>query len=137
MKHFSVIVRELRLWLTSYSWVQWILPYAMYIMFGSVAVQIIDYLIWQLSGKSFSIVDVLSTIGYFTFLLGFWLTLISPQQVKYAPYGLFAEAIYVLYPFTSFSLYEILRAGILIYFGYWLLRYTAMQHAEQQTEQPT
>lgn len=125
MSHFTVVVKETRSWLSKYSFINLLLPYAMYIMFGALGIRFLDSLIWLLFTRSFAIINILDQISYFAFFFGLLLSIISPKDIKYAPYGLFAYAVYVLFPFTSFSLSDVIRIVLTVFLGYQLLRYTA------------
>lgn len=128
MKQFANVVRELRSWLSSFPLIQMLLPYGLYIMFGSLGVYFLNDLVWVLFGDTFWIISTLASLAYYTFLLGFWMTLITPN-IRFAPYGLFLCGFIILFPFTTFSLVTVVRAGIFIFFGYWLLRFTASPYA--------
>lgn len=129
MNQFSNVVRELRSWLISFSLVNTLIPHALYIMVGSVGILCLYELI--LFFDYFSFLTLLNTIGNYGFLLSFWLLLISPN-IKWTPYGLFARAFLILFPFTGFGIYSIVRAGIYVFFGYWLLKYTATAVAYEE-----
>ncbi len=79
--------------------------------------------------KYYSLLGILSTLGHYGFLLGFWITLISPNM-KWTPYAFFAKAIIELIPFTGFSLYTLISVGIDVFIGYWLLRFSASEFIE-------
>lgn len=124
MQQFDNVLKELKTWLMSIPIVNKLIPYALYIMIGGLGCS----LLYELIGifDYFSIFDIVSEIGYYGFLLGFWLVLIS-NEIRWAPYGLFGKAFVLLFPFTDFYLSTIIDAGIYIYFGYHLVKYTALQ----------
>lgn len=123
MLQFDNVLRELRLWLFSFPIVNKLTPFGLQIMIGSLGCSMIYEFI--LLFNYFSLLNVLSAIGHYGFLLGFWLVLID-KNIKYAPYGLFGKAFILLFPFTSFYLSTILGAGMYLYFGYCLMKYTAL-----------
>ncbi|SHJ89645.1 hypothetical protein [Paramaledivibacter caminithermalis] len=122
MQQFDKVLKELRIWLMSFSIVNKLIPYGVYIMFGSLACLLLD----EILITYFTIISIISAIGYYGFLVGFWLVLIS-NEIKWAPYGLFCRAFIVLFPFTGFYLFTTISASIYIYFGYYLLKYTALK----------
>lgn len=124
MQQFDNVLRELKIWLMSIPIVNKLIPYALYIMIGGLGCS----LLYELIGlfNYFSILNIVSSIGHYGFLLGFWLVLIS-NEIKWAPYGLFCKAFVLLFPFTGFYLSTIIGAGMYIYFGYHLVKYTALK----------
>ena len=123
MKQFGNVLRELRIWLMGFSITTKIMPYRLYIMAGGLGCSLICEFISLV--RYFSFLNILSTAGHYGFLLGFWLVIIS-QDIKWAPYGLFTKAMILLFPFTTFYLSTIVGATIYAYFGYYLLKYTAV-----------
>ena len=124
MAQFAKLLQEYKVWLNSFPAAALLLPYALHIMFGSVAVEFLEELIWNVFRRSFSFLNVLNTLAYFGFWVGFWLSLNS-KDIKWAPYGLFASAFVLLFPFTSLTLFTVIKTAFLVFFGYWLLRFTA------------
>jgi len=141
MKLFGSVVRELRNWLTSFPLVRAAQPYALHLMFGGVGLIFLQNLLLQiLPISSYDTIDLLFrqiplfVIGYYAFFLGAWLTLIS-KNVKYLPYGLWAYAFYILFPFESYNLTlrPIVSAIIYLVAGYFIFRYAASSASEQNT----
>src|SRR5690606_18412233 len=124
MVQFAKLLKEYRNWMNMFPAVTLLLPYSLYMMFGSVGIEFLNELIWSVFRRTFSFLNVLDTIAYFGFYVGFALTLIS-KEIKWAPYGLFASAFVLLFPFTSFSLFVVIKSAAFIYFGYRLLIFTA------------
>jgi|GEM_PF-747743 len=136
MKQFASVVRELRVWLGAISWIRLAFPYHLYLLFGGVAILFLQQLLIQVVPYSgYRIIDILfnkipiHVIGYYGFFLGIWLTLIS-KNVKYLPYGLWAYAFVILFPFDYINLYTIVSAALYILFGYGLFRYSATSYSE-------
>lgn len=139
MKQFASVVRELRDWLGSISWIRLALPYHLYLLFGGVGLLFIQKFLVQIVPYSgYRTIDVLfnkiplHVIAYYGFFLGIWLTLIS-KNVKYLPYGLWAYAFVILFPFDYLNLFTIVSAAVYILFGYGLFRYSATSYSESET----
>lgn len=133
MSLFNNVVSALRVWLLSFPLINRIAKQATYIMFGSLGLYFLTIiLISSFSFYYYSFYNLLYTLSYQGFLLGFWLVLISPDK-KLAPYGLFLQALIILYPFSSINLTEFINAGIFAFFGYWLMRYTKLYSEENTT----
>lgn len=128
MQQFDNVLKELKIWLMSLPIVNKLIPYALYIMAGALGCSLVYELISLFN--YFSILNIISTIGHYGFLLGFWLVLIS-NEIKWAPYGLFSKAFLLLFPFTRFYPSTIIGASMYIYFGYCLLKYTALKSEYQ------
>lgn len=112
MNHpFTEVRNSLRGWLTQYSWINIILPFHTYILFGSLGYMFFYEILLDLTHRYIHILGILNTISYWTFLLGLLLTLIS-KNIKYLPYGLLLYCIEYLYPYHSFSFGTILRVAI-------------------------
>lgn len=124
MEQFDNVLEELRIWLMSFSVINKLMPYRLYIMLGALGCSLLYELIFLFD--YFSIFNILSTIGYYGFFLGFFMVLIS-KDIKWAPYGLFFKVFILLFPFTSFYLSTIIGAAVYIFLGYHLLKYTALK----------
>jgi hypothetical protein len=124
MQQFAVVLKEMRRWLTGYEWVNFLLPYEMFILFGSLGIIFIGNVL-QVCHVYWHGIYVINSICYFSFLLGILLTLIS-HNVKYLPYGLWFYAFILLFPFNYFSVGLILKVVLYAYLGYALIRFTAV-----------
>lgn len=125
MNHPFTDVRDaLRGWLTQYGWINFLLPYHLYILFGSVGYMLFYELITDLMNRSVHFLYLLSSISYWAFILALLLTLIS-SNVKYLPYALAGYVIQYLYPFNYFYFSTILRAAIFTALAILVLRYSA------------
>lgn len=133
MESFAKLLHEYRNWAKSFPAVALLLPYSLPIMFGSIAVDLLYELAWTVFRRYFYFLGLLDTIAHFGFLLGFWLTLVT-KEIKWAPYGLFASVFVLLFPFTSFTLFSILKSAIFLFFGYWLLKFTASSEYAKSTD---
>lgn len=137
MQQFSVVLKELRLWFESFKWYSAIRAYALHLLFGGLGIMFLYQLLsvvmpWQslkVLNTLFFTIPLLS-LANLAFLLGVWLTLISPN-VKYLPYGLWGRALYVIFPFTSISLSSLISVAVYAFLGYMLFKYTATSYAEQ------
>jgi hypothetical protein len=139
MKQFASVVSALRAWFTSLPWVRKVLPYHLHLLFGGVGILFLYELL--LNMVSFSSWDTIHTLfhkiplyalGYFGFFAGIWLTLVS-KNVKYLPYGLWAQAFVILFPFENLGLLEILRSILYIGAGFAVFRYAASSYSEADT----
>ncbi|WP_251575406.1 hypothetical protein [Paenibacillus sp. MER TA 81-3] len=72
----------------------------------------------------------LSAVAGYSFLLGVWLTLIS-SDIKYLPYGLWAKAVLILFPFMAISVNSLISVAVYAYLGYLAFKYSASSFAEQ------
>ncbi|WP_314587593.1 hypothetical protein [Paenibacillus terrigena] len=129
MNQFSNVLREYRKWILSIPLVNILLPFALYILFGSIAVDFLCKLTYTIFPRIYaygiySVISFLDSFAYFGFWIGFWLILVT-KDMKLAPYALFATVFVFLFPFTSFSLFSVLKAAIFIWLGYLLLKFTA------------
>lgn len=122
MKQFDNVVREFRTWFITLPFVDTLLPLALYIAGGSLFLKFFYVLVTGVFHKYFGVLATLSTLGHLGFLLGFWL-LFAAGNFKFAAYALFTNAFILLFPFTSFSLYEILNTALYGFLGYQLYRY--------------
>jgi hypothetical protein len=127
MRQFSIVLREYTNWLTSIRWVNVIMPFHLYIMFGGVGLLFLsDLLILMGYYQTF-----VYTIGHYAFFLGIILSLATPDK-KYIPYVMWAYVIVLLFPFKYFSLYQIIESFIYIVLGYWFLKYEAGDNTTQR-----
>lgn len=124
MTQFDNVLKELRIWLMSFSIVNSLMPYRLYIMFGALGCSLLYELVFLFD--YFSILSIVRTIGHYGFFPGFCLVLIS-RDIKWSPYGLFCKAFILLFPFTSFHLSTIIGGAVYIFLGYHLLKYTALK----------
>lgn len=123
MQQFSNVIKELRKWLNGFEWANFFLPFDIYILFGSLGLMLINEIL-QLA-HWYAPLNILQAFGYYGFLLGCLLTLVS-KNIKYMPYGLWAYAFLLLFPFTYFSFSTILGALLWAYLGFSLMQYTAI-----------
>jgi len=123
MQQFSIVRRELRKWLGGMEWANLAIPFDVYILFGSLALMFLNEVL-QLA-HLYAPFSILQAFGYYGFLLGCLVTLVS-QNVKYLPYGLWAYAFLLLFPFTYFSLSTIFGVLFWGYLDYALMQYTAV-----------
>lgn len=138
MKRFALVVHALREWLTPISWIRVLLPYSLYFLFGGVGILFLyEFLLQVVSFSGYRTVDTLFNkiplylIGYYGFFLGGWLTLIS-RSIKYLPYGLWAYAFVLLFPFEYIGLSVIVGAVLYILFGYGLFRFATSVHGQEE-----
>lgn len=125
MKLFANVVNAFQEWLMSFSFIRLIQPFAMYIMFASLGIDLVEKLIYVIFNRSFGIINFLDTIAYFGFSLGLILLFLS-KDLKWAPYAIFAKVLIILFPFNYFGLYTVIRCGIYIWLAILLLRFTAV-----------
>lgn len=121
MAKFSKVHAALEEWLVSFKWVQKILPYHLHIMFGGLGLMFL-YKIVLSADKYVHFLYVLNSIGYWAFLLGALLTLVSPN-LKYVPYSIWGYVLIYLFPFQSFSFSSLLRVAIFAILGFLLFQY--------------
>ena len=138
MQQFSHVLREYRKWMVSLPLVNMLLPYALYICFGSIAVDFIVKLTYTIFPRNFgsgifTVFNFLDSLAYFGFWIGFWL-LLAAKEMKWAPYALFATVFVLIFPFTSFSLFIVLKAALFIWLGYLLLKFTASSSYSEVNE---
>ncbi|TFE23694.1 hypothetical protein [Cohnella luojiensis] len=138
MQQFTIAVKEIRTFLTSFNIVRVVLPYHLHILFGGLGI----LFLWELlirTDISYNTLDTLFNdiplylIGYYGFFVGIWLTLIS-KNVKYLTYGLWGYAFLALFPFEYLGLFDIVRAAIYGLGGYVLYRYTASSHSKSDSQ---
>ncbi|WP_127587707.1 hypothetical protein [Paenibacillus koleovorans] len=123
MKQFSAVIREYTIWLTSFRIVRLALPYHLYILFGGLGLLLIyDVLIHQF--RTFW--PILHTLGHYAFFAGLFLTLAAPAK-KYMPYALWGYVFYILFPFKSFTLYQVCESALYVYLGFWIFKYEAIE----------
>ena len=126
MKLFSNVVTAYREWLLSFSLVRMIQPFAMYIAFISLGIDFVHELIYVIFNRTFGIINFLETLSYFGFFLGVALLFLS-KDLKWAPYAFFGKVFILLFPFTYFGLYTVIRTVIYLWLGFQLFRYTAVR----------
>jgi hypothetical protein len=139
MQRFGLVVHALREWLISIVWLRALFPLSLYLLFGGVGVLFLYELLLQVvsSYSAFRTVDVLFNkiplyvIGYYGFFLGGWLTLIS-KNVKYLPFGLWAYAFVLLFPFEHIGLHGIVGAVLYALAGYGLYRFAATAYGREE-----
>lgn len=138
MKQFASVVREMRGWLGSVSWLRFTFPYHLYLLFGGVVILFLyKFLLQVVSYSSYGTIDTLFqkiplyVIGYYGFFLGIWLTLVS-RNVKYLPYALWAYAFVILFPFEYLRLFDIVGAVVYVLLGFALFRYSASSYSEAE-----
>lgn len=129
MQKFTQVKLALRDWLTSYSWVNFLMPYHLYLLFGGLGLMYL-YDFVNFFGPYIRFLAMLSSVGYWIFLLGALLTLIS-FNLKYLPYAFFAYAFIYLFPSFSLSIAGIIRLFVFISIGILLLRYSAIEDTDQ------
>lgn len=122
MKQFSNVLKEYGDWIHSIKWLALLLPYHLYILFGGIG----GLFLYQLLVEADHYFPTLWTLSHYAFFLGVWLTLAAPVK-RYLPYALWAYALYVLVPFHSFSLFELIEIVLYAAFGYWFFRYEAIE----------
>ena len=137
MQQFSNVIRELRTWLLSFSFIQVLSPFRLYLLFGGIGVGFLQALLFKvLPYSSYGVLDFmfytipLSAVAGYSFLLGVWLTLIS-SDIKYLPYGLWAKAVLILFPFMAISVNSLISVAVYAYLGYLAFKYLASSFAEQ------
>jgi hypothetical protein len=137
MQQFAVVVKEIRIFLTSFKLVNRVLPYHLHMMFGGLII----LFLWELlirTDISYKTINLLFNdiplylIGYYGFFVGIWLTLIS-KDVKYLPYGLWVYAFLQLFPFEYLGLGDFVRTAIYAAVGYAIFRYSATSISESDT----
>lgn len=136
MRQFASVVRELRAWLGSYSWVRAVFPYHLHLLFGGVGILFLYELLLQIvSFSGYSTIDTLFNkiplyvLGYYGFFAGIWLTLVS-MNVKYLSYGLWAYAFVQLFPFEFLGLHTIVSTLLYVLFGWAAFRYAASSYSQ-------
>lgn len=132
MDKFTDVRFSLSEWLMSFTWVKLLYPYQLYIASGAIAYQFIDEIIWRYTSFDLGIFSILDTISYWLFIISSLLLLIGPN-LKYLPYVLWGYSLYILFPFTSFSLGTLVNAFIYGFLGFQVLRYSAMIEVTEDT----
>lgn len=122
MKQFANVIREYTIWVRSFRIVNVLLPYHLYILFGGLGVLLLNDILIQLDAY----ISLLYPIGYYSFLAGIFLTL-AAEHKKYLPYALWGYVFDVLFPFKSFSLYQIIESVIYIAAGYHFMKFEAAE----------
>lgn len=122
MKQFSKVIKEYTIWMHSFRAVIMLLPYHLYILFGGVGFLFFYDLLTQF--KKYFV--IFHTIGHYAFFLGLFLTLAAPVK-KYLPYAMWGYVFYILFPFKSFSLYQVIESALYILLGYFFMKYEATQ----------
>jgi hypothetical protein len=130
MNSFTNVRISLRDWMTSYNWINLVMPYHLYLLFGGIGAIFLNELMWEIFNVSNVLFTTLSTLGYWSFILGIFLTLASPS-VKYLPYAFWAYAIYILFPFNYISLSALISVMIYTILGYWTYKYSAVESNHQ------
>lgn len=121
MQAFAAVLREYRTWLTSFRIVNMLMPFHLYILFGGIGAQFL----YQILARFWVFYSIINTIGHYAFFAGVFLTLASHTNKKYLPYALWAHVFVVLFPFRSFSLYQVIESVIYILLGYWFMKFEA------------
>ncbi|MGG1311407.1 MULTISPECIES: hypothetical protein [Cohnella] len=125
MNQFANVIREYTLWARSFRAVNLLLPFHLYLLFGGVGVLLLNDILIQ-SGVYWS--WFLYPIGHYAFFAGIFLTL-AAENKKYLPYALWGYVFYVLFPFQSFTLYQIIESAIYIAAGYFFMKFEAVESA--------
>lgn len=127
MKLFTPVLNAYREWILSFSLLRTIQSYALYIMGIGLGADLLEDLLHAIFTFYSSSLLLLDTLGYFAFFLGFLLVLTS-NEIKFAPYALFAKAFIILFPFTYFGLYGLILAAIYLFIGYQLFQYVKKEY---------
>ncbi|WP_068615959.1 hypothetical protein [Paenibacillus tuaregi] len=134
MQQFTVLTRELRKWLELFKWYHQLRKYDMHLVFGGLGIGFLyELLVWLLpyssqSGLHFLFYSIpLFTLSHWAFLLGAWIML-TTDNIKYLPYGLWLKALLLFFPFTYISLSGLIPVAVYAVLGYFLFRYTASVH---------
>jgi hypothetical protein len=123
MTAFTNVLREYTSWLTSIRWMNAILPFHLYLLFGGVGL-----LLWSdLVTLTGAYQPLVYTIGHYAYFLGIILSLAAPGR-KFIPFAMWAYVIILLFPFKYFSLYQLIEAIVYLMLGYWLLKYQTAQN---------
>lgn len=135
MKLFTPVLNAYREWILSFSLLRKIQPFALYLMCIGLGIDYFNDLLHLFFDFYFIPLNLLDTLAYFVFFLGFFL-LITTNEIKIAPYALFGKAFIILFPFTYFSLYSLISAAIYLFLGYQLLNYFKKEYATIPTTLP-
>jgi hypothetical protein len=138
MQQFAVVVKEIRVFLTSFNIVKRVLPFHLHIIFGGLGVLFLEELVLRtnISFKTWNtlFIDIpLHLIAYYGFFVGIWLTLIS-KNVKYLPYALWGYAFLALFPFEYLVFANFVQAAIYAAGGFALFLYTASSYSSSDTQ---
>lgn len=128
MHSFTNVRNTLKDWLSGYAWINVMMPYHLHILFGGVGLMFLHELIYY-TFKYVHIFYLLSAIGYWAFILGLLLTLIS-KSVKYMPYAIWAYVFEILFPFKSFSFGILLNSTVYLLLGILAFKYSAVETEE-------
>lgn len=130
MKQFSNILREYTTWLTSFRIANLLMPFHLHILFGGVGLLFLYKVILTQFHKYW---NIFFTVGHYAFWAGVFLTLAAPNK-KYLPYALWGYVFYTLFPFRTFSLYQVCESALYIFLGYWLFKYEARETLASSTD---
>jgi hypothetical protein len=123
MKQFSNVLHEYSVWLTSFRIVNLVLPYHQYILFGGLVSSFFNYLLVH---AFHYYISFFYTLGHYAFFAGIFLTLAAPVK-KHLPYAMWGYVFFILFPFKSFSLYQVIEAVVYVYLGYAFFKYEASE----------
>lgn len=136
MEQFAVVLQEYRKWLQSFRWYALLSTYELHLLLGGVGILIFrDFLYNILPYGAYDTLDFIFhkipifVIAINAFFLGIWITLSSTKNLKFLPYGMWGYGFYMLFPFTSFSLGQLVTAAIYGVLGYFVFKFTASHHA--------
>lgn len=124
MQQFTRVRAELRTWLTAYQWVNSLLPWCVFILFGSLGIMLLNDILQIFHVYISFLSSLMSAVGWFGFLIGSLCCLIS-ADVKYVPYGFWCYAFLILFPFNYFSVHSVVNTVFWAYLGYLMMRYTS------------
>ncbi|WP_438349381.1 hypothetical protein ACP8HI_01430 [Paenibacillus sp. FA6] len=138
MKQFSVALQETRRWFETLKWYSFFREFELQLLFGGLGIMFLRDLVYQLLPNKFNNIFYfvfqtipLNSLAYLAFLVGAWLTLVSRNNLKYLPYGLWGYALYVLFPFTSISLSSLITPLVYILLGYGVFKYSVTSYATE------
>ncbi|MFC5528782.1 hypothetical protein [Cohnella yongneupensis] len=138
MRQFAAVIRELRAWLYQVPFARALMPIHLHLLYMGVGVLLLKKLLYE--SVSLSSYDTLHDffydfplylIAYYSFFVGFWLTLVS-RDVRLLPFAMWAYAFMTLFPFKSLGLEAYVRAFIYIVAGLALLRYSASSYSSNE-----
>lgn len=134
MRQFAALIRELRAWLVLVPFVRTLMPIHLHLLFGGVSVLFARELLYELvSPSGYETLHnlfydfPLDLLAYYSFFIGFWLTLIS-RDIRLLPHAMWAYAFVTLFPFESLGLAHYVRAAIYVVAGFALSRYAASSY---------
>jgi hypothetical protein len=116
MDQFVRVLKEFQNWGNSVPMIRPLIPFHQYVIFSGLAVLSLNVI--------FIHYLPVFTLGHYLFFLGAWLTLMSGNY-RLLPYALWGYALYVLYPFSKFTFYEITEGILYGVLGYLSLRLDA------------